>query len=115
MKTVKIYLLMIFLFVCLGCFSATKESGNTGQVQSYPVPTDEPEWIRNGEPIEFEGETWYPVDGIENFLDSEVDLVGEYRNVQYFVDKIDVKPYDRLYTKFGKNKFRIFEFKEEHD
>ena len=106
---------MIFLFMCTGCFSMAKESGNIGQLQSYSVPAVEPEWIRNGEPIEFDGELWYPVDGIENFTDSEVYLMGEYRNVQFFADKIDVKPYDRIYTKFGKNKFRIFEIKEDHD
>ena len=69
----------------------------------------EAEWIRNGEPIEFEDELWYPADSIEIFLDSEVSLIGEYQGVQFFIDKVDVRPFERLYTKFGRNKFRFFE------
>ena len=106
---------MTAIFICLGCSGAMQEQGNVGQLQSYPVPVVEAEWIRNGEPIQFDGETWYPIDGVENFLDSEVYLVGEYEKVQFFVDREDVKPYNRLYTKFGKNKFRAFEPREEHD
>ena len=83
-------------------------------MQTYPVQSTEPVWIRNGEPIEFEGELWYPMDGVETLLDAEVYILGEYRGVQFFVDKVDVRPYDRLYTKFGKNAFRYFE-KREHD
>ncbi len=41
-------------------------------------------------------------------MDSEVLLLGEYRNVQFFIDKIDVRPYARLYTKFANNQFRFF-------
>ena len=81
---------------------------------SKTVPS-EAEWIRNGEPVEFEGERWYPQDGIENLLDSEVYQVGEYRSVPVFVEMTDVKPYDRLYTKFSKNKFRFFEKKKKND
>ena len=115
MKTIKINFILIVLLTVGGCSSVAKESGNIGQVQSYPVPTVEPEWIRNGEPIKFDGELWHPLDGLESFVDSEVYLAGEYRGVQFFVDKVDVKPYDRIYTKFGKNKFRVFERREEHD
>lgn len=88
-------------------------SGNVGQMQSFALPVAEEQWILNGEPIEFEGEWWYPQDGIESLQDSEVYLLGTYRDVQYFVDKIDVRPYDRLYTKFGKNKFRFFKKRKE--
>ena len=92
--------------------------------QSVPVAKEHPwgsrapteaEWIRNGQPIEFEGELWFPADAIENLLDSEVYLVGEYRGVQIFVEFADVRPYNRLYTKFAKNKFRFFEKKEKDD
>ena len=71
----------------------------------------EAEWILNGEPIQFEEELWYPIDGVESFLDSEMRLMGEYHNIQFFTDKVDIRPYDRLYTKFDKNKFRFFEKK----
>jgi len=86
----------------------TKVRGNQGQLPTYPLMPVEAQWIRNGEPIEFEGKLWYPQDGVESLLDSEVYYVGEYREVQYFIDKIDVRPYDRLYTKFSKNQFRYF-------
>ena len=89
-------------------------AGNEGSVQNYPTMVVEPVWIRNGEPLEFEGELWYPVDGVESLLDSEIYLLGEYRNIQFFIDKVDVRPYNRLYTKFGKNKFRYFK-KRLHD
>ena len=49
----------------------------------------------------------------KSFLDSEVSVVGEYQSVQFFIDKVDVRPYERLYTKFGRNKFRLFEKRTE--
>ena len=100
---VSILLLCVFI---VGCQST---GGNIGHIQSYPIADIEAEWIRNGEPIEFEKEFWYPADSIESFLDSEMSLLGEYRGVQFFIDKVDVRPYDRLYTKFSRNKFRFFE------
>lgn len=75
----------------------------------YPAPHIEADWIRQGEPIEYAGELWYPVDVLENLLDSEMYLLGEYRNVQFFISKEDIRPYDRLYTKFGLHKYRVFE------
>ena len=98
-----VFLLSVFLSGC------QTTGGNVGRLHSYLTPSVEAEWIRNGEPIEFEGDLWYPRDDIESFLDSEMDLMGEYRGVQFFTDKIDVRPYNRLYTKFGRNKFRFFE------
>ena len=104
------------LFLLAGCLlsflpaaGCQSTEGNVGRVQSYPLASVEAAWIRNGEPIEFEGRSWYPSDGVENFLDSEMDLLGEYRGVQFFADKVDIRPYERLYTKFGRNKFRFFE------
>lgn len=98
-------IIIFIVFLVAGCQSS---KGNTGSLQSYQFLDVETAWIRNGEPIEFEGDFWYPSDGIEGLLDSEVYIVGNYRGVQIFVDKIDVRPYERLYTKFGKNKFRYF-------
>ena len=105
----------LFLFFILGLwpFIGCQSTLNRGaQVQQYLSPEPETEWIRDGEPIEFEGALWYPADGIESLLDSEVYLVGEYRGVQIFVDKLDVRPFGRLYTKFEKNKFRYFKRRE---
>jgi len=88
-----------------GCMSM---EGNVGQMTVYATPAQEADWIRNGDPIEYEDELWYPRDRIELLLDSEVVLLGIYKEVQFFVEARDVRPYNRLYTKFGKNKFRIF-------
>ena len=86
--------------------------GETVQRREKPVsfdfPTVEPQWIRDGEPIEFEGELWYPKDDIEVLSDSEVFFINRYNGVEFFVERIDVRPYGRLYTKFGNNKFRIY-------
>ena len=100
----------------LGLFlSSCRSTGNVGQMQVYAYPPIEAEWIRKGEPISFEGELWYPQDGIETFLDSEIYLLGEYQEVQFFVEKLDVRPYKRLYTKFAHNQYRYFEKKEGND
>ena len=90
-----------------GC--ATSNPGNDGQVQSYPAPAIEAAWIRNGDAIVYDGYKWYPVNDYEVLKDNEVYQVTEYKGVQVFVEKIAVKPYPRLYTKFEKNKFRYFE------
>jgi len=37
-----------------------------------------------------------------------VSFKGEYRGVSFFVEKIDVRPYDKIFTKFGRNKFRVY-------
>ena len=86
----------------------------TGQVpkdrpRTYAYPEVEAEWILNGEPIEFENERWYPADSAENLLDEEVTPVGIWKGVEFFTGRLDVRPYIRLYTKFDKNKFRIYE------
>jgi len=76
--------------------------------RSLPVP-HEAEWIRNGEPIEFEGGLWFPNDNIENFLNTEVYQVGEFKELPVYVEAIDVRPFERLYTKFNRNQYRSFE------
>jgi len=101
--------LMLSLFLG-GC--ASLNSGND-QVQSYPAPGVEAQWIRNGEPIEFEGSKWYPANDYEVLEDSEVYQVGQYKGVQVFVEKIATKPFDRIYTKFDKNQFRYFERRDD--
>ena len=72
----------------------------------------EAEWIQGGNPIIFEEELWYPKDDVDILSDSEVYLLGEQDGVEFFVGMIDVRPYNRIYTKFKKNQFRIFEKKE---
>ena len=96
--------MIVVTLLTAGCSS----SGNKGVMQSYPPPAVEALWIRNGEPIIYDERKWFPRDDIEIFQDSEVALIGEYRGVQIFVEKTDVKPYGRLYTKFGFNQFRYY-------
>ena len=98
------FMLSVFLGGC-----ASMSPGNNGQIQTYPALAIEPTWIRDGEPVEFDGLKWYPVNDYEVMDDSEVYLVGEYKGVLIFVERIATKPYDRIYTKFEKNKFRYFE------
>ena len=103
--------LMLFGMITMGPGCATTCETRT----FHSVPLEEAVWIRNGEPIEFEKILWYPTDIVENLLDDEVYLVEEYRGVQFFLDKTDVRPYERIYTKFGKHKFRVFEQKTVDD
>jgi hypothetical protein len=42
-------------------------------------------------------------------MDNEVYLMGEHKGVQFFIEKIDVRPYNQLYTKMARNKFRVFQ------
>ena len=98
----------ISLFIFVGCSAVRPFKGNVGKMSKYEVPEEEAEWIRQGEPIDFEDELWYPQDHFDILLDSEVLYLGDYREVSLFVEKIDVRPYKQLYTKFGRNKFRIY-------
>ena len=99
----------LYLMLLVGCNSVPGSNGNIGQVQSYQAASIEAPWIRNGEPIEYQGELWYPQNGTEALLDTEVYLLGEYKDVQFFAEKVDVNPLERIYTKFGRNKFRYYE------
>ena len=106
------YLVLLIVFILAGLAggcASMNSSNNDGQVQSYPAPVIEAGWIRDGDPIEYDGAKWYPVNDYEVMQDSEVFQIAEYKGVQVFVEKIAVKPYDRLYTKFDKNKFRYYE------
>ena len=103
--------LLLGIVLLTGC---AHNGHNEGEVQSYFSPAVEAGWIREGQPIEFDNSKWFPVNDYEVLMDSEVYQVGEFKGVQIFVDKVDTKPYGRLYTKFAKNRFRYFE-REDHD
>jgi hypothetical protein len=108
-----IVLSVLMITAVLGvCGCVHRSSDNEAQIQSYASPVIEDNWIRDGQPIEFDGDKWYPVNDVEILMDSEVFQVGEYKHVQIFIDKMDTKPYHRLYTKFAKNKFRYYEKKQ---
>ena len=72
-------------------------------------PVTEAAWIREGEPINLDGGVWYPTREVEALLASEILPAGQYRGVDIFVERADIKPYARLYTKFAKNRYRAFE------
>lgn len=91
--------------VLAGCAHSQE---NTGLMTKYAIPEVEAEWIQNGDPIEFEGRLWYPQDRYDILLDSEVLFQGKYRGVDFFIEKVDVRPHDKIFTKFGRNKFRIY-------
>jgi len=100
--------LVVFgIIMAVGAFVLT--SGALAASKPSETPASEVAWIRNGEPISFEGENWYPTDEVENLLDNEVYAAGMYREVPFFLDKTDVKPFDRIYTRFAKNRYRAFE------
>ena len=69
-ERLKIGLMFILIGFLGGC--AAMNSGNDGQVQSYPTPVIEAQWIRNGDPIEYDGYKWYPGNDYEVLQDSEV-------------------------------------------
>jgi hypothetical protein len=96
---------MLIATITMGC---SRSVGNSGQVYAFPVANLEPAWIRNGEPIVFEESQWYPKSDVEIFRDIEMIRLGEYKGVSFFVPKIDIHPYQRLYTKFGHNQFRYY-------
>ena len=111
----RVLLYAILFMACAGVLGCANSSSgnNAGQLQSYPYPVIEAGWIRDGQPIEYDGVLWYPQDDVEVLMDSEVYQVGEYKSAPFFVEKTDIRPYRRLYTKFNKNKFRYYEKK--HD
>ena len=109
LKYFKFFCIFTVILISTGCSA----SHTFKQEQIYPIPSSEAEWIRKGEPILFEGELWYPGDGTENLLDTEVEFVGEYQGIQIFIDKLDVRPFQRLYTKFGRSQYRYFERQED--
>lgn len=102
-----VMLLALILFA--GC-----AGGAMGRyIRSYPIR--EADWIRDGKPIIYEGLNWHPTENIENHLDKEMEYVGEFQRVPFYVERRQIKPYNRIYTKFGYHKYRVFlEKKNDH-
>jgi len=102
MKNKLLVILILFLsFIYLSCSSLNKkEAWNS---------IKEAEWIRKGEPIIFEGENWYPRDIIENLIEDEVIKICTYKETDVYIEKTEVRPLNRLYTKFENHKYRLFE------
>jgi hypothetical protein len=87
---------MLALLACAGC-AAPREK----------VPA-EPDWIREGQPLVYEGANWLPQRRSEVFAESDLEQVGEYRGVPFFAERADLKPYATLYTTLGPYEYRAF-------
>lgn len=107
MRRLSTGVLCVALLWLAGCTPPQQMKHHKDVLSAY-TGSLEPEWIRNGDPLEFEGTKWYPKDDVETFLEDEVYPVGTYKGLQIFVDKVDVRPFDRLYTKFDDTKYRVF-------
>lgn len=106
------YSVFSFMMITLGLMGlgcSHSNSSNQGLVQSFNAPVIEPSWIRNGDPIVFEKNRWYPMDDTESLTDNEVYQIGEFQGTLIFVEKSDVRPFERLYTKFSRGRFRYYE------
>ncbi|VAW17703.1 hypothetical protein MNBD_BACTEROID05-512 [hydrothermal vent metagenome] len=99
---------VFFLFSLGGCQTSGAHSKKS---VSTVILSGEADWIRNGGAIEFEGKKWVAQDGIESFKDDEVLQMGKYRGIAFFIDKVDVRPFSRLYTEFDTNKYRYYKVK----
>jgi len=98
--------LLIYLILALSIIGSSCVSLNKKMVEHS---FSEAQWIRNGEPIVFEGEKWFPRDVIENLHDDEMLNIFIYNEENVYIEKREVRPYNRLYTKFGKYQYRLFE------
>ncbi|MFC1593777.1 hypothetical protein ACFL38_00445 [Candidatus Omnitrophota bacterium] len=102
-----IIVLLLVVCVCVFTFGCMNRSRFRGD-----YPFKESDWIRDGDPLMFENTHWHPTDDVENLLDREVEYVGEFRGIPFYIEKRDVRPFERLYTKFGYHQFRVFKKRE---
>ncbi len=98
--------LLLGIFTAAGCFLPSRA---LDQHANMPAISLEPEWIRNGEPLEIEKTIWYPTDEVERLMEDEMVQIGVFRNVAVFIERVDVKPYARVYTRFDRSRYRSFE------
>lgn len=101
MKNNFLFILLLLSIISFNCASFEKDNPGDAVIES--------QWIRNGEPIIFEEEVWYPKDVIENLRDEEMLLIFIYNGENVYIEKKEARPYNRLYTKFGKYQYRLFE------
>jgi len=69
-----IFILLFIIVALVGCNNSASNKAKTGSSLDLDM---EPLWIRRGNPIEFEGKRWFPQDGIETLLATEVYSLGE--------------------------------------
>ncbi len=96
-------ILVVFLAVVLaGCIAGS------GGRRNVDYAIKEAGWIKDGKPIIHDNRSWYPTEYIENHLDGEMEYVGEFQSVPFYVERRQIKPYNRVYTKFDYHKYRVF-------
>jgi hypothetical protein len=109
MRNISVFMLIAGLLLSVtGCGASRQQSA----LSLGGSLVGEPEWVRNGEPVRFEGEDWYPTDEVENLFDSEVYKAGEYRSVIIYLEKVDVRPFARIYLYFGPDRYRACELRQ---
>lgn len=102
-------ILALLVLGAAGC--ATNQSGAFNKDFS----TREAGWVKEGKPIIFGSSSWYPTEYIENHLDAEMEYVDQFQNVPFYVERRQIKPFDRIYTKFDYHKYRLFLEKKGYD
>ncbi|MBF0388271.1 MAG: hypothetical protein HQL20_10565 [Candidatus Omnitrophica bacterium] len=102
--------LTMVLLLCAGAGCAGSSRALDNGVNSG-APLTEPDWIRNGEAIELENNIWFPTREVERFMDGEMFRIGNYRGVEVFIERTDIRPFARLYTRFDQGRYRAFEAK----
>ncbi len=98
--------MLVLMTMTSGC-AMPKRTMESGFDASFRAT--EPAWIREGEAIEIEMNTWVPTDEVERLLDSEMIPIGQYRETVVFIERVDVKPYARMYTRYERGRYRVFE------
>lgn len=96
---------LVLMMGLTGCHSVRSRSNDALNAAQWV----EPAWVRNAEPVEFEGQSWFPTDNVENLLEYEVYQAGVYRDRPFFIDRQDVRPFERIYIRFAPDKYRACE------
>jgi len=103
------WIYMMIMTAALGSMTGCQTASQRGEDALNAAAYAEPVWIRNAEPVEFEGASWFPTDEVENLLDDEVYQAGVYRDIPFFIDRMDVRPFERIYVRFAYHKYRACE------
>ena len=106
MKKMHVLVLFVIMGSLAGCV-VPQPRGDQGI--NISAGLDEPAWVRNAEPLSFEEEDWFPTDEVESLLENEIFQVGVCRGLPVYIEKTDVRPFERLYTRFAKNRYRAFQ------
>ncbi len=105
--------IFIALMLCAIIFTGCATGSWSRRSKDYAIK--EADWVREGKPIIYESKSWYPTEYIENHLDKEMEYIGEFQQLPFYVELRQIKPYNRVYTKFNYHKYRLFTLKEEDD